>query len=419
MAAEDKRHRPQKDKYTRDADGNLTPRSAFHAKLAAAHAAPKPESRYKGAKGVTGGYDGRCFLWNLAKPGNIIRNLTGHSAYVRSIDVSRDGNAALSASDDGTVRLWDLITGNCSMCMVGHESEVKGACLSQDKRHALSGGTDRTVRLWDANTGKCVRVMGGKAGGNGHKGTVNDVSMVEDENTGQPLFGFSASSDKSVGFWDLRAGSIQRIMLGHSAEVHSVTATSTGRRCLTTSFDATLKYWSVPDGLPLVTLRGHQGSVYAGCISSDGGWAISGGFDQSVRLWEIDRGLQLILFEGHEAEVTGVSMSNDMRNILSSSLDGTIRYWDARSGSCVRTLRGHTDWISCCCMTPAVKDGLLPMQPSDGEIIARERAEERRKAAEEAAMLAALKAEEEAAAKEVADRKETERKRLEASWGYS
>ena len=93
-----------------------------NAKLAAAHAAPKPESRYKGAKGVTGGYDGRCFLWNLAKPGNIIRNLTGHSAYVRSIDVSRDGNAALSASDDGTVRLWDLITGNCSMCMVGHES---------------------------------------------------------------------------------------------------------------------------------------------------------------------------------------------------------------------------------------------------------------------------------------------------------
>ena len=46
--------------------------------------------------------------------------------------------------------------------------------------------------------------------------------MAEDENTGQPLFGFSASSDKSVGFWDLRAGSIQRIMLGHSAEVHSV-----------------------------------------------------------------------------------------------------------------------------------------------------------------------------------------------------
>ena len=84
MAAEDNRmqHHPHlREKHTRDADGNLTPRSAFHAKLAAAHAAPKPEQRYKGAKGVTAGYDGRCFLWNLAKPGNIIRNLTGHSAY--------------------------------------------------------------------------------------------------------------------------------------------------------------------------------------------------------------------------------------------------------------------------------------------------------------------------------------------------
>ena len=198
MAAEDNRmqHHPHlREKHTRDADGNLTPRSAFHAKLAAAHAAPKPEQRYKGAKGVTAGYDGRCFLWNLAKPGNIIRNLTGHSAYVRSIEVSRDAQSALSASDDGTVRLWDLITGN-SKCLEGHAGEVKGASLSQDKRHAISGGADRTVRLWSLESGQCLKVMGGQAGGNGHKGTVTDVSMVEDEQTGQPLVGFSASSTR-------------------------------------------------------------------------------------------------------------------------------------------------------------------------------------------------------------------------------
>ena len=405
------------DKYTRDEHGNLTPRSAFHAKLAAAHAAPKPQQRYKGAKGVSGGYDGRCFLWNLAKPGNIIRNLTGHSAYVRSIEVSRDAKSALSASDDGTIRLWDLITGN-SKCFEGHTGEVKGASLAQDKRHGLSGGTDRTVRLWDMTTGECLKVMGGQAGGNGHKGTVNDVSMVEDPQTGQPLVGFSASSDKTCGVWDLREGRIQRLMLGHTAEVHSITATSSARRCLSTSFDATLKYWSVPDGLPLVTLRGHQGAVYSGSLSPDGGWAISGSFDKTVRLWEIDRGMPMLTLSGHESEVTDVSFSNDMRNALSSSLDGTIKYWEIKSGRCVRTLSGHTDWISCCSMLPELKDGLLPLQPNDGEEIARKRAEDRRKAAEAAAEVAALLAEEEAAAKKKTDAEEAEKKRLADSFGY-
>ena len=71
-----------------------------------------------------------------------------HPDQVYGVAFSRDGRRALSASNDATVRLWDVKTAKELHCFAGHRGRVWGVAFSPDGRSALSCGEDCTIRLW-------------------------------------------------------------------------------------------------------------------------------------------------------------------------------------------------------------------------------------------------------------------------------
>jgi WD40 repeat protein len=87
-------------------------------------------------------------LWDLAT-GRNVRTLTGHAAAVTSVGISLDGRWAVSGSDDKTLRLWELATGKCLRTFEGHTELVNSVSISADGRWALSGSEDTTLRLWE------------------------------------------------------------------------------------------------------------------------------------------------------------------------------------------------------------------------------------------------------------------------------
>ena len=71
----------------------------------------------------------------------------GHTDAIRSVDFDGKGLLA-SGSDDKTIRLWEVSTGNCLKTLVGHTNYVMSVYFD-GKGLLASGSGDRTIRLWE------------------------------------------------------------------------------------------------------------------------------------------------------------------------------------------------------------------------------------------------------------------------------
>ena len=82
------------------------------------------------------------------------RALTGHNHFVQDVTISSDGQFALSASWDKTLRLWDLNTGLTTRRFIGHTKDVLSVSFSPDNRQIVSGSRDKTIKVWNT-LGEC------------------------------------------------------------------------------------------------------------------------------------------------------------------------------------------------------------------------------------------------------------------------
>jgi WD40 repeat protein len=67
---------------------------------------------------------------------------------VRSLAVTPDSKVLISASDDATIRFWDLSNGRCFRTLKAHTAGIRGITLSPDGMKLASASWDRTVKLW-------------------------------------------------------------------------------------------------------------------------------------------------------------------------------------------------------------------------------------------------------------------------------
>ena len=87
-------------------------------------------------------------------------------------------------------------------------------------------------------------------------------------------------------------------------------------------------------------------------VAPDGAHIVSGSRDEIIKIWDLASGACLRTLKGHSDFVESVVVSPDGVHIVSGSYDGTIKVWDLASGACVRTLEGHSYWVLTVAVSP-------------------------------------------------------------------
>ena len=284
---------------------------------------------------------------SLTPPGAEIARLEGHTGWVRALCMLADGRLA-SASDDNTIRLWDLNTGVEVDRLQFNTGQITALCVLPDGRLAF-GLHHSTIRLWDLNIGAETAIL------QRHTGPVTALCVLPDGRLA------SGSYDSTIRLWDLNTGYEAARLEGHTGPVFALCVLPDGR--LTSgSYSPIISLWDPNTGVT-GRLQGHPGPVTALCVLPDGRLA-SGSSDRTIRLWDLNTGTEAAILQGHTGQITALCpLPND--RLVSGSSDRTIRLWDFNTTDETARLRGHTGPVFVLCVLP---DGRLASGSSDRTI---------------------------------------------------
>jgi WD40 repeat protein len=278
-----------------------------------------PDGRHVLSTGREAG-EAVCVVWNAAT-GRQERLLRGHADVIHSVAIAPDSRRALTASNDGTVRLWDIETG-AELQRFESPGHVPSVAWSADGNRALLGTYEGIVILWDVTNWTELRRFD-------HGTGLWSVDFCPS----RPLCltaGGELQGGVYVGvirLWDLDTGTELRRFQGPPYGVWQAVLSPDGRQALSAEGSDIVRLWDVESGQEIRPFRGHVGEAYGVAFTVDGRRALSAGADRTVRLWDVNSGNELHCFRGHANAVRNVVASRDGQFALSGGFDGTARLW--------------------------------------------------------------------------------------------
>lgn len=284
--------------------------------------------------------------------GSSSMTLTGHGGPVRSVSYSPDGLLLASGSDDGTVRIWNTLTGEETLSPLrSGDGSVLSVGFSRNNNLVASGTQSGDVCIWNITSNQAVpRRM------SSHSDKVNSVVFSPD---GSRLA--SASDDKAVCLWNTETGEQLSILIGHTASVLRVIFHVDGEMLASISSDGTVKLWhsttGQATGWPVV-----NNHLYGADISLHGDIVAGASFNEVI-LWRVQTGEKIAVL-GADELIFSIQFSPDGRSLLVAHSHG-LRVWallpDPTNASWV-DLRGHSMQVNLATFSP---DGLYIASASD------------------------------------------------------
>ncbi|MCM3924351.1 pentapeptide repeat-containing protein [Frankia sp. AiPs1] len=291
-----------------------------------------------GTRILTASLDGTARIWDATTGHHQLTLAGGHTDWLSGGAWSPDNSRVLTTSDDGTARIWDATTGHHHLTLNGHTSRLSGGTWSPDSTRILTTSNDRTARTWDATTGHHQLTLTGHAGPLSGGAWSPDGSRI-----------LTTSDDGTGRSWDATTGHHLLTLIGHTSRLSAGVWSPDGSRILTTSNDRTARIWNATTGHHHLTLTGHTsqaGRLSGGAWSPDGSRILTTSNDGTAWIWDAATGHHQLTLTGHTSPLSGGAWSPDGSRILTTSEDRTAWIWEAATGHHQLTLTSYTSWLS-------------------------------------------------------------------------
>ena len=256
------------------------------------------------------------------------RTLTQHSGVVNAVAFSADSKMLASGSQDTTVKLWNVETGELLRTLTPHWAAVNAVVFAPDAATVASGSWDKAVRLWDTRSGQLRQQM------SGHGASVSSLAFAPD---GRKLA--SGSDDKTIIIWDVTTGKALHTLSGHSGRVRSIAFAPDGRRLISGADDKTVIIWDVETAKPIHTLNRFNYAVAAVGISPDGK-TLAAGSGATAWLYDLETA-QLVRALAGSTTIVALAFAPDGKTLAGGNDDGTITLWQTDTGALKTTLTEH------------------------------------------------------------------------------
>jgi WD40 repeat protein len=213
--------------------------------------------------------------------------LRGHRDAVTSARFSEDGQLLVTAGADGTVRFWDVETGNPADTSL--QTMAASASFSPDGTLVLTAGTDGIARVWNRET---------------------------------------------------REPAVLRPRPGQG-RILTANFSPNGSLVVTGSDNGSAHVWRWSTGAPIATLEGHLGPVWSARFSSDGNLVVTASEDGTARVWRWSEDTEPAILRRGRGRLFGAAFDPDGEHVVTASEDGVARVWDWKANEVVTSLRGH------------------------------------------------------------------------------
>jgi WD40 repeat protein len=320
-------------------------------------------------RGIEQAYTGQAdeILRRAAHESRGLAVLRAPSGPVRSVRFLPDGRRALAAGNDGSIRIWDVGTGQVERTWTVHRAGIITLRPSPDGRQVVSGSEDGAAALTDVAGGASRTIVRARAGQfmtavafspEGRRvaaGTSDGVVTVVDVDSGTELFStdlgdglvydvafspdgrslVSAGPGRSAHMSEATTGASLRVLGDHDGEVLGVGFSPAGEQVITSDGSGSVRLWNTDTGAPAAAFHVADEAIYTAVFSPDGRRFVTSGEDSVVRVLSRD-GIELAALRGHVHYAFDAAFDPAGKTVVSGGQDGTVRIWRSGVADAVR-----------------------------------------------------------------------------------
>jgi eukaryotic-like serine/threonine-protein kinase len=272
-----------------------------------------------------------------------LRDPLPHESKLIALTPSAKGDAIVTLTENGVVRLWDRDSGQPRW-----ETNILG-------EKALSAAFSRAAgQLAVATAGGAIQVWQVEP-----EWTLITAFANEHTASAKPLFiepaghlvGTVTRFQQTARFWNLSTGA-EEFHLEEDAPILAAAISPNGQWAAFGRNDGRVTIWDLARRQRLDWKMMHDRYVTAVEFSPDGRYLASGSNDQTARIWDLEDAAKLALTIQHKHEVTSVQFSEDSQLLATGGLDCAVQIWEIANSRLVVDPIAHSEGVTSVCFLP-------------------------------------------------------------------